>query len=311
MRNVFPGLIIVLFCGVVMPYPVGAQAVHDPKTVLAYQGDQVLGQAEIDVAFHQIPEEHRLAFIRDRKKVSFMISGLLLNKILVAEDRKTGLDQDPVIRARVNLAMEKELALAWKERVLLDAPNADLEAIAHETYLANPGDFMTEETVDVSHILISSDEREFSGALELADSLRAQLNEDPGRFDSLIMEYSEDPGKDSNRGRFPNVRRGDMVKPFERTAFALESPGDISQPVRTRYGYHIIRLNERSGQEQLEFDQVKEELVKQAGKKHKLLFRDTYMTRLTQDPVEIPEGALEMMVKRYFGENLELAPGSR
>ena len=58
-------------------------------------------------------------------------------------------------------------------------------------------------------------------AKALAETILAKLNDDPSAFDDLVSEYSEDPSAPYNRGKFPNVRKGTMVKPFETAAFAL------------------------------------------------------------------------------------------
>ena len=284
------------------------EAEHDPEIVLAFQGEHIISQKAIDGAFHRIPEENRLAFIRDGKRVSILINAIMLNKVLAGEAKKTGLDQDPYVRERLKLVVEQELAVAWKTQVLNNAPEADYEAMAYESYLANANDFFSDEVLDVSHILISTKNRPEAEAARLADSIRSQLDEEPARFEELVMAYSEDPGKELNRGRFSNLTRGQMARPFERAAYAMQTAGEISEPVKTRFGYHIIRLNARQAPRQLEFDQLKEELTEQAIKDHRLKYRDNYMFKLLKDPLQFPDGALEIMVKRHFGENLELAP---
>ncbi len=66
-------------------------------------------------------------------------------------------------------------------------------------------------------------------------------------FENKARLYSEDPGSAKNGGLYENVRRGQMQKPFEATAFNLQE-GEISDPVETIYGYHIIKLVKRKGQ---------------------------------------------------------------
>lgn len=276
--------------------------------VLAIQGGVVLTQGEIDAAFSKISAEYRLPFIRNGERVNRMIGDLLRIKIVAADAIAAGYDEDPLVKNRVSMAAEKELAAAWMAKVKADTPEADYEALAHEYFLANPDAFMTEELVDVSHILVNNEDRSTEEALALATSLREQLQEDPSRFDELIMEFSDDPSKGSNNGRFARMRRGKMVKSFEEVSFAMEHPGDISEPVETTYGYHIIRLNAKSPPRPIPFESVKADAMAQAREKHLEDYRSRYLRRLLSDPIELPEGAVEAMAKRYFGENLELAP---
>ena len=280
----------------------------DPNEILAYQGGVALTQNEIDAAFARIPERDRLRFIRDGKRVDAMVQDLLKIKLLAAAAEEAGFDQQPLVADRLRMAAEKELAQAWSVQILKEAPPADYEALAYEYYLANPEEYRLPDQLDVSHILISSEERGAEDALSLALSLREQLLEDPSKFQEFVQEYSEDPSKDVNGGRFPTMTRGDMVAEFEKAAFALESPGEISEPVETYYGYHLIRLNESLPGFVPEFERLKDELVAQAREKHLAAYRDRYMIKLLAEPIVIPDGAVEIMAKRHFGEDLELAP---
>lgn len=276
---------------------------------LAIQGDVTLTQGEIDAAFSRIPAERRQMFIRSGEQVDQLIRSLLQNKVLAAEARKAGFDQEPLVRGRLAQVSERELVDAWIERVMEQAPDADYEALAYESYLANPEAWMTVEMVDVSHLLVSSDNKSEEKALELAQSLRSRLEENPGEFEALVAEYSEDPAKYQNKGRFPAMTRGQMVEAFEQAAFALTEEGQISQPIQTDYGYHIIRLNRKMPPQLRPFEDVREAAVTQAREAHLAQYRKNYLLQQLDAPIEIPEGAVEAMVKRYFGDNLELAPG--
>jgi peptidyl-prolyl cis-trans isomerase C len=278
------------------------------QATLARQGDVVLTQAEIDAAFSKIPENIRLAFIRDGGKVEMLVRNLLQSKVLANEARETGYDQETLVKIRMDLAAESELATEWLEKIVSQAPAVDYETIAHEKYLLNPEVWKSQEQVDVSHILISSETRSDEAALDLASSLYEQLVLDPALFDSMVAEYSEDPSSARMGGRYFRVNRNDMVKPFEEASFALRNPGEISAPVKTNYGYHIIRLDQYYPADVLPFEDIKEQASEQARKEYMDEYRKKYLRTILSEPVVIPDGAAEEMAKRYFGENLELAP---
>lgn len=275
---------------------------------MAIQSGVVLTQGEIDAAFTRIPADRRLLYIRNGERVDQLIRSLLQSKILAAEARRAGFDQEPLVGMLLELEAEQALADAWINRVMEQAPEADYEALAYENYLANPDRWKTEEMVDVSHLLVSSENKSEEKALELAQSLRARLEENPGEFEALVEEYSEDPSKSGNQGRFPAVKRGQMVESFETAAFSLATAGEISQPVQTDYGYHLIRLNRKIPSMLRPFEAVRETSIQAAREAHLAQYRKNYMRKHLSDPIEIPEGAVEAMAKRYFGENLERAP---
>lgn len=314
MRFVSPSVIALMLGGLLgVSAAIGAESDAqvpqlDPNEVFAYKGGVTLTQTEIDAVFSKLPEAERLAFIRDGGKVDQLVNSLLQRKLIARDAAAAGYDQQPIIAARIDLERQKELAEAWLQKIMQDAPGADFEALAYEHYLATPEAYRTEEVLDVSHILIGVDGRSDEDARKLADSLWMQLRADPSQFESMVEEYSDDPVKENNGGRYADMHRGMMVKPFENAAFALENPGDIGGPVKTTYGYHIIRLNGRSGNEPQEFSAVKEQAVADARRRYMETYRQNYLRRVLTGPVVIPEGAVEIMAKRHFGENLERAP---
>lgn len=288
-----------------------AEPAHDPQTVLAYQAEVVLEQQELDAAISKLAPEDRLVFLRDGAKVDQLIRALLQRKVIAAAAASEGFDQDPLIAAKMRLEAEKVLAEDWLQKVVADMPAADYEALAYEDYLANPDRYLSPETLDVSHILIEADACASEQARLLAASLKNELEQDPSRFDAMVKEHSDDPAKDENGGRYAEMRRGMMVKPFEEAAFALTEPGSIAGPVQTDYGWHVIRLNARWGGERQEFSEVRDEAVAQAENRYRQNYRENYLRKLLSGPIVIPDEAVEVMARRHFGENLELAPGNR
>ena len=275
---------------------------------LAKQGGVVLTQAEIDAAFSKIPPQHRLPYIRDGGKVDLLIRNLLRNKVLAGEAKKAAYDQQALVKLRLALTAEAELASEWLKKIVADAPPVDYEVIAYEKYLVNPDIWKTEEQIDVSHILISSESRSSKAALQLATEIGEELQLDPSRFDAMVEEYSEDPSKKVNGGRFPQVKKNDMVKSFEVAAFAMDEPGEISSPVETTYGFHIIRLNRKMPGTVPPFEDIKAQAMRQVREQYLKDYSTRYLKKTLSDPIELPDGAVEEMAKRYFGENLELAP---
>jgi parvulin-like peptidyl-prolyl isomerase len=104
--------------------------------------------------------------------------------------------------------------------------DSDIKAYynTHKTQYVQP------ETREVRHILVTKK--------ALADSLYQQLK-NGGNFAKLAKQYSKDPGSAANGGKL-TVSKGQTVPQFDKTAFSLKT-GQISQPVHTQYGYHIIQ----------------------------------------------------------------------
>jgi len=102
--------------------------------------------------------------------------------------------------------------------------------------------FLPQEQVHASHILISTEGRSDADAITLVESI--QQNITTSNFAEYARQYSEDSGSKQNGGELGWFKKGQMVAEFEQAAFAL-SPGQISQPVKTAFGYHLIYVLEK------------------------------------------------------------------
>jgi foldase protein PrsA len=103
-----------------------------------------------------------------------------------------------------------------------------------ETYYKQHQDQYTQpETREIRHILVGEKQK------ALADRLYDQVKAQPTRFPALAKKYSKDPGSKNQGGKLTIVR-GQTVAPFDQTAFLMHK-GQISRPVKTQYGYHVIQ----------------------------------------------------------------------
>jgi len=280
----------------------------DPDQVFAYQGDAVLTQQELDAAFMQIPEHSRLAFIRDGARVDQLVRNLLEIKMLKNDALAQGLMDDTLVKTTVAMAADKELAKLWTQRIPTLAPEADFTAMAKEDYLANPSKYDRSVSIDLTQILLSTKERSQEEAMQLALELKEQLNQNPENFQRLVAEYSDDESKITTFGQLKNVKTGKMVPEFEKVAFALQTAGEISDPVTTMYGVHLIRLDARHSAGIPPFEAVRDEAIEMQKREFQQSYLRKYLSRLFSEPAVFPEGSVEIMAKRYFGENLEKAP---
>jgi parvulin-like peptidyl-prolyl isomerase len=98
-----------------------------------------------------------------------------------------------------------------------------------------------------------------------------------------------------------------MVKPFEKAAFAMQE-GEISSPVKTSFGYHIIRLDTHITSTKMSFDEVKPRLIERERKQHKDRLKRDYLGSLTSLNVTLTKEALDEMLRRQFGENYADSP---
>jgi len=150
-----------------------------------------------------------------------------------------------------------------------DAVNRHLRAVVEDTiqvtpeqarsyYDSHPNEFVRPETVHARHILIRADQAAAPDQAASAETRVRQLHRQAvggTDFALLAAQHSEDPGSAQNGGDLSFFARGQMVPPFDSVAFAL-APGQISEPVRTQFGWHIIKVEERSPAGTYAFEEI-------------------------------------------------------
>ncbi|MGM0901066.1 MAG: peptidylprolyl isomerase [Bacillota bacterium] len=130
-------------------------------------------------------------------------------------------------------------------------PRVEITEEELKTYFdENKESFDELEQVEASHILVEDE----ATATEVAEKLASG-----GDFDELAAEYSTDAANAESGGELGYFAKGDMVEEFENTAFSMEV-GTISDPVKTDYGYHIIKVTDKKEAKEAVFEDHKEEI---------------------------------------------------
>lgn len=227
-------------------------AAVDPNKVVLEVGDSKMTAGEFENFVAALPPEIQ-AMARGPAKRQ-IAEDLVKLKVLAAEAKKQGLDQTPQFKQQMELMRDNALAGA-----LINAQQQKLvgDAEVQKYYDEHKAEF---ERVTARHILIGvggagglSDAQ----AKAKADEIKKQLDKG-GDFAALAKANSADPGSKDEGGALQAFGRGDMVPEFEQTAFS-QAVGAISQPVKTRFGYHIIQTQKKETQPMAEVrDQIAE-----------------------------------------------------
>ena len=177
-------------------------------------------------------------------------------------------------------AEEVEIRYDEQPDAFMTAPTADVEYVhlSVEALMEDPSIVVTEEEIagqyedersaalkdeqrDSAHILVQVDaDRSEEEALQVINEAaeRIAAGED---FATVAAEVSEDPGSATNGGSLGPVGKGIFDPAFEEALWALVEPGDVTEPVRTEFGYHLIRLDEIVEQEYPSLESRREELT--------------------------------------------------
>ncbi|MEW8970624.1 MAG: peptidylprolyl isomerase [Mesobacillus sp.] len=156
------------------------------------------------------------------------------------------LEQNQVSMDRIREDIEVYLLAEKMIGASIDVSEEEMKNYFEE----NKESFDQKEQVKASHILVEDE----------ATAMKVKEELDQGKdFAELAKEFSTDSSNAENGGDLGYFSKGEMAEEFEKTAFALEA-GAISEPVKTEFGYHIIKLVDKKAAKAAEFDEHKEEI---------------------------------------------------
>lgn len=215
----------------------GEKAPLSPSRVVARVGDRVLTVGEIQQEFARIPPQFSSYFDQGERKEQHVQN--LVDKLLFARKaREQGALQKEEIKRKIDSYIEMVLYSEFL-RSITESLQVSPEEI-RQYYEANRETFSTPERVRARHILVKTEEE--------AKKVKAELDAGAA-WDELAKNYSTDKRTALRGGDLGFFRRGDLPeKEVETAAFGMAA-GSVSAPVKSRLGWHIIRLEEKKPRE--------------------------------------------------------------
>jgi peptidyl-prolyl cis-trans isomerase C len=279
-----------------------AQTKDAPDEVLAENDSIKITRADYELELMRVPADMRLEFAASPKRLTTLLNQLLVDKTLAQQARDSGLDRDPELAARLAHEINRFYAEAETLKIEHDA-GADFDAHAsdylpkaREMFLLDKDKYRVPEQVSASHILFETSKRGDAAALALAKATRAKL-EAGADFSTLAREVSDDASAEANGGALGWFPAAKMDPAFSKAAFELKNVGDISQPVLTKFGYHIIRLDGRRPGEQRSFEQVSKQIMAELRERYVRETRQARVQAILHDPhTKVNQAAIDALV---------------
>ncbi len=188
-------------------------------------------------------------------------------------------------------------------------PAGDLQ----RAYNDNISQYQTPEQIRASHILFNIAGKDEAAVRKQAEEVLAQVKAG-GDFAALATKFSEDEGSKVNGGDLDYFGRGRMVPEFETAAFALE-PGQVTDLVRSQFGFHIIKVVDKRPGTTRSFDEVRpliEEQLKRERADQQIATRATDLADRIDDPADLDTVARETgfpVTESGFFERDDPVPG--
>lgn len=218
--------------------------------VLATVAGKEIKESDLQNIISRYPEDKRAYFTTDEAKkqlleqiVSFELINMLGKELKINETEEY---VDNVKQAEKDILTQLTL-----NKLLLEVTVTDEDALNY--YNNNKNLFTQAPTVSAKHILVDSK--------ELCDQIKSEIDKGELTFEEAAVKYSTCPSKEQG-GSLGAFGRGMMVPEFEEAAFDLDL-NIVSEPVKTQFGYHLIKVEEKNEGSESAFEDVKPQIVNQ------------------------------------------------
>lgn len=231
-------------------------ALKDP--VVATVNGQPIRLSELEVAQQSLPQQYRNMPLQ--AVFPALLDRIVDSKLVVQEGKKSKVNDDPAFKKRMAFVEDQVMQDFWIQREIARQVTAEKLQKRYEERLKQ---MPAEEEVHARHILVSTEDE--------AKAVLAELKKGVA-FDKLAKEKSTDKASGAEGGDLGWFKKSDMVKEFADAAFNLKKDELTETPVKTQFGYHIIKLEDRRKAPPPAFeemaDQLREELAREVITAH-------------------------------------------
>ncbi len=250
--------------------------------VIAKVGDYKITEHELNDIFQGLRYPYPDAEEEYQKKQE-ILDTIIVNRLLIQAAYDKNINQLEELNRVVVANKDKFLLDVLYQRKVLDKSDVtDAEIRNHWEKIA--------DKIRASHILVDN--------LDTANVLLERIKGGEN-FDKLAFDYSIDPSVKRNKGDLGYFLYGSMVKEFQEAAFAMQ-PGEISPPIKTNFGYHIIKLVDRvANEKRTDFESMKKELEQQIINKKRLDMMNNYYEEIKNKyPITVDTTTCNYIIKK-------------
>jgi len=212
-------------------------------TTLVTVNGNAITQDMVDTMIEQMPAQMRQQ-LEMTGQMSQLQEQLVMGELLYREAIKRNLHTQPEVQNTIALASRSALAQGLIEAVVKERTTEEKVSgyyTDHKVQFARP-------QVKASHILVKDE--------ALIKEIKTKLDAG-GDFSALAKAHSMDPGSKDDGGSLGWFKKADMVGPFAEAAFVADK-GTVTEPVKTRFGFHIIKVEDK--RDEIPLDEVREQI---------------------------------------------------
>ena len=266
-------------------------------TVLASNATVKVTKADFDAEISRIPESERFEFLLSRVRIAGLLENLLINRVLAQEAIEQKLDQNQIVKDEILNQTEKVLAKYRAQQLLKETKVKDFTAAAREAYLVDPKKSIRPARYKPWQILVSLQGRDKATARKRAEQARERVLRG-GDLEEIAKEFSDDTNSKKTGGVLDLTELTEFEPSFAE-ALKKMKPGEVSEVIETRYGFHVIYLMELLPEKKLSYELMKSDLMEEARIAYLKSNFDNHLNRIRLDPaLTVNVDALEVIRPR-------------
>ena len=219
------------------------------KKILAKVGDKEISNLDIDSAIQGLDPYQAQQFQTEEGR-KYVLEDLINQELLYMYAKDNKIDQDEAFRKEMAEIEKNVLKQYIINQILTSVQVTDDEK--RTFFEANKANFSNPPSANAKHILVDTEEK--------ANEILAQIKSGEVTFEDAARAHSTCPSKDQG-GDLGTFGKGQMVPEFEEATFAM-NVGDISEPVKTQFGYHLIKLEAKNEESIPTFEEVADKVEK-------------------------------------------------
>src|SRR5262245_53375424 len=269
-----------------------------PKQKIVLEiGDYKVSDGELQEVLKQMPVDQKARYLgRGQKGMEELLNDIAERHIVAEAARAKKMEDDVHVQAGLLIANDSVLYSAFYRKEVLDkvVPESEIKAF----YDKNKDRLMLPEQIKIRQIFVSprpeseikntegNDAKNETEAKQKIDRIAAELK-NGADFETIARKWSEDPSA-TNGGELPWFSKGRMIPAFEEAAFKLNA-GQISEPLKTDFGYYILQGQEKREKVQIPYEQVRDQLQNQLASNRSDLIEKMYDKILADLKTKYPQ----------------------
>ncbi len=239
--------------------------------VLANVGGKPITDADV-TRFIQAMGRNGQAYNNPKGRAA-VLEQLIAQRLFLLDAQRNLYEREPAFKEQL-AQIKEQLLMEYAVSKCVESVRVKEEEVK-AYYEAHKEDLNSEETVNASHILVDSEEQ--------ANEILASLKAGEITFEDAAKQYSSCPSKEQG-GNLGDFGKGQMVPEFDEAVFSMEV-GEVSGPVKTQFGWHLIRLNAKNEATEIPYSDIREQLYQQVTQEKQ---QAAYQSKINQLKILYP-----------------------